>query len=361
MLLLRLQILSCHKRELEEKNKTVSTLESQIAELQFDTSAEGTKKRLELEEELAEAKRELEDYQHDYSIDQQKDALDREESRFEEYINNQIDEIDDYLSKTGEITAEAIRLLQEHSEETLNALIQYNRAYGDSIDQNIIDLWNKATGAVNTYKSALDEAASAASRLAAASGGGSSVSLPSTSPPVGSAAMRPAGKPPVDTTPKYLIYKTGTTTPISGFMTLEEAQRVWGYIPDPKNYYWTKFVGAAKKNLVYAVKPYHTGLDAGFVGNIKGNEEFVKALKGEAFITREQQDRFMNNILPDIVSKTSTYGGATFDSLLNINVQGNLDSSVVPDIERISNDVFKRLNKAMFQGGYKRNTNTVSI
>lgn len=350
-----------HKRELEEKNKTVSTLESQIAELQFDTSAEGTKKRLELEEELAEAKRKLEDYQHDYSIDQQKDALDREESRFEEYINNQIDEIDDYLSKTGEITAEAIRLLQEHSEETLNALIQYNRAYGDSIDQNIIDLWNKATGAVNTYKSALDEAASAASRLAAASGGGSSVSLPSTSPPVGSAAMRPAGKPPVDTTPKYLIYKTGTTTPISGFMTLEEAQRVWGYIPDPKNYYWTKFVGAAKKNLVYAVKPYHTGLDAGFVGNIKGNEEFVKALKGEAFITRGQQDRFMNNILPDIVSKTSTYGGATFDNLLNINVQGNLDSSVVPDIERISNDVFKRLNKAMFQGGYKRNTNTVSI
>lgn len=350
-----------HKRELEEKNKTVSTLESQIAELQFDTSAEGTKKRLELEEELAEAKRELEDYQHDYSIDQQKDALDREESRFEEYINNQIDEIDDYLSKTGEITAEAIRLLQEHSEETLNALIQYNRAYGDSIDQNIIDLWNKATGAVNTYKSALDEAASAASRLAAASGGGSSVSLPSTSPPVGSAAMRPAGKPPVDTTPKYLIYKTGTTTPISGFMTLEEAQRVWGYIPDPKNYYWTKFVGAAKKNLVYAVKPYHTGLDAGFVGNLKGNEEFVKALKGEAFVTRAQQDRFMNNILPDIVSKTSTYGGATFDNLLNINVQGNLDSSVVPDIERISNDVFKRLNKAMFQGGYKRNTNTVSI
>lgn len=350
-----------HKRELEEKNKTVSTLESQIAELQFDTSAEGTKKRLELEEELAEAKRELEDYQHDYSIDQQKDALDREESRFEEYINNQIDEIDDYLSKTGEITAEAIRLLQEHSEETLNALIQYNRAYGDSIDQNIIDLWNKATGAVNTYKSALDEAASAASRLAAASGGGSSVSVPSTSPPVGSAAMRPAGKPPVDTTPKYLIYKTGTTTPISGFMTLEEAQRVWGYIPDPKNYYWTKFVGAAKKNLVYAVKPYHTGLDAGFVGNIKGNEEFVKALKGEAFITREQQDRFMNNILPDIVAKGSTYGGATFDNLLNINVQGNLDSSVVPDIERISNDIFKRLNKAMFQGGYKRNTNTVSI
>lgn len=354
-----------HKRELEEKNKTVSTLESQIAELQFDTSAEGTKKRLELEEELAEAKRELEDYQHDYSIDQQKDALDREESRFEEYINNQIDEIDDYLSKTGEITAEAIRLLQEHSEETLNALIQYNRAYGDSIDQNIIDLWNKATGAVNTYKSALDEAASAASRLAAASGGGGlsytpqTIAPPNTNTGVGMGAMRPSGSSPIDT--KYRIFHTGTNKPVGGSMSLTDAQRTWGYIPDPQNYYWEKYVNGIKRNLVYAVKPYHTGLDAGFVGNLKGNEEFVKALKGEAFVTRAQQDRFMNNILPDIVSKTSTYGGATFDNLLNINVQGNLDSSVVPDIERISNDVFKRLNKAMFQGGYKRNTNTVSI
>lgn len=355
-----------HKRELEEKNKTVSTLESQIAELQFDTSAEGTKKRLELEEELAEAKRELEDYQHDYSIDQQKDALDREESRFEEYINNQIDEIDDYLSKTGEITAEAIRLLQEHSEETLNALIQYNRAYGDSIDQNIIDLWNKATGAVNTYKSALDEATAAASRLASASGGGGGYSYtpPSITPPntntgVGMGAMRPSGSSPIDT--KYRIFHTGTNKPVGGSMSLADAQRTWGYIPDPQNYYWEKYVNGIKRNLVYAVKPYHTGLDAGFVGNLKGNEEFVKALKGEAFVTRAQQDRFMNNILPDIVSKTSTYGGATFDNLLNINVQGNLDSSVVPDIERISNDVFKRLNKAMFQGGYKRNTNTVSI
>ena len=352
-----------HKRELEEKNKTVSTLESQIAELQFDTSTEGTKKRLELEEELAEAKCELEDYQHDYSIDQQKDALDREESRFEEYINNQIDEIDDYLSKTGEITAEAIRLLQEHSEETLNALIQYNRAYGDSIDQNIIDLWNKATGAVNTYKSALDEATAAAGRLAAASGGGGGGSSYTPTPPSlpmnetvnkGGSSDKDGGK---KKYVKYYIYKNGGAL-VGTANSAEDVKRAMSSLRGQG--YWEKeyYVGnklARERNV------YHKGLDAGFVGNIKGNEEFVKALKGEAFITREQQDRFMNNILPDIVAKGSTYGGATFDNLLNINVQGNLDSSVVPDIERISNDIFKRLNKAMFQGGYKRNTNTVSI
>ena len=353
-----------HKREVEDQNKNISSLEAQIAELQFDTSAEGTKKRLELEEELAEAKRDLEDYQHDYSIDQQKDALDREEERFEEYINGQIDEIDRYLDKTGEITAEAIRLINERSEALFNDLIQYNRAYGDSLNQTVIDAWNGAIGKVNEYKEACDRAYESASR-AASLGGGSSYTPSSPSSGnsgVGMAAMRPANSPVVDRTPKYYIYKTGTTKPISGALSLEEAQRVWGYIPDPKNYYWQKFEGITKKNLVYGVKPYHTGLDAGFVGGLKGNEEFIKALKGEAFITKEQQNRFMNKILPDIVSTgASSLGSMSFGNLLNIEVQGNLDSSVVPRIEDITKDVVKQINQTMFRGGYKRNTSVVPI
>lgn len=353
-----------HKREVEDQNKNISSLEAQIAELQFDTSAEGTKKRLELEEELAEAKRDLEDYQHDYSIDQQKDALDREERRFEEYINGQIDEIDRYLDKTGEITAEAIRLINERSEALFNDLIQYNRAYGDSLDKTVLDAWNGAIGKVNEYKEACDRAYESASR-AASLGGGSSYTPSSPSSGnsgVGMAAMRPANSPVVDRTPKYYIYKTGTTKPISGALSLEEAQRVWGYIPDPKNYYWQKFEGITKKNLVYGVKPYHTGLDAGFVGGLKGNEEFIKALKGEAFITKEQQNRFMNKILPDIVSTgASSLGSMSFGNLLNIEVQGNLDSSVVPRIEDITKDVVKQINQTMFRGGYKRNTSVVPI
>lgn len=353
-----------HKREVEDKNKNISSLEAQIAELQFDTSAEGTKKRLELEEELAEAKRDLEDYQHDYSIDQQKDALDREEERFEEYINGQIDEIDRYLDKTGEITAEAIRLINERSEALFNDLIQYNRAYGDSLDKTVLDAWNGAIGKVNEYKEACDRAYESASRAASLGGGSSyTVSSPSSgNSGVGMAAMRPANSPVVDRTPRYYIYKTGTTKPISGALSLEEAQRVWGYIPDPKNYYWQKFEGITKKNLVYGVKPYHTGLDAGFVGGLKGNEEFIKALKGEAFITKEQQNKFMNKILPDIVSTgASSLGSMSFGNLLNIEVQGNLDSSVVPRIEDITKDVVKQINQTMFRGGYKRNTSVVPI
>lgn len=159
----------------------------------------------------------------------------------------------------------------------------------------------------------------------------------------------------------YRIYKTNGTL-VTEKNSLSEIKKIWGYIPDPSNYYWTKSInGGAFTGPTFGT-PYHTGLDAGFVGGLKGNEEFVKALKGEAFITKEQQNRFMNKILPDIVSTgASSLGSMSFGNLLNIEVQGNLDSSVVPRIEDITKDVVKQINQTMFRGGYKRNTSVVPI
>lgn len=346
-----------HKRELEDRNKTIASLEAQIAELQFDTSAEGTKKRLELEEELAEEKRDLEDYQHDYSIEQQENALDAEEERYEEYINAQIDEIDRYLDETGKIEAEAIRLINERSEALFNDLIQYNRTYGDSLDSTVINAWNNAVGAVNNYKAALDSAADSAARLASYSGGGYSGSTTTTTNKSPSTSLnKPA---PVEKSVTYKVYNA------FGKMVLEteDASKVRAYMalhPATTGTYFMKETYANGK-LKLERNTYHKGLDAGFVGNVKGNEQFVKALKGEAFITKEQQDKFMGNILPKIVSRASSYGSTSFDNLLNITVQGNLDTETVPKIEAIVKETFSKLNSAMFKGGYKRNTSTVAI
>ena len=342
-----------HKKELEEKNKNISSLEAQIAELQFDTSAEGTKKRLELEEELAEAREELEDYQHDYSIEQQKDALDKEEDRFSEYIDSQVDEIDEYLSKTGEIEAEAIRLINERSEALFNDLIQYNRTYGDSLDQTVINAWYGAVNAVNSYKSALDSAAVSAANLAKYAGG-TSVSIPSANTSNDSSTTTSISNK-LDPNKWYVLDKNRLI--IASFSTQKAADNF-----ATKNGYNNIAVGSALLASGY-YKTHHKGLDAGFVGNIKGNEEFVKALKGEVFVTKQQQDKFMSSILPDIVSSSmKTIGSSmSFGNLLNITVQGNLDSSVVPKIEEIVKKSVQNLNKTMLKTGFVRGTNTVSI
>lgn len=314
-----------HSNELEERNKTISDLENKIAEIQFDTSAEGVKKRLELEAELAKEKKSLEDYQYDYSVEKQKDALDKESERMDEYINNQIDAIEKYLSETGKIEAEARRLLSERSQDTLNDLLRYNQLYGDSIDNNIIKLWNGATNAVNTYTDAVK-------RANAAQVGGSSSGASSNKP-----------------SHKYSIYN--------------KAGKLIGYADNQTDVRRAMSGGAGHwiKNDTGERNTYHKGLDAGFVGGLKGNEQFVKALKGEAYVTKQQQDKFMNSVLPQMLGSASNSGSTTIENLVKINVEGNLDKDAVPQIEKAVNEAIKKINNTLFQSGFKRNANTISI
>lgn len=312
-------------RELEDRNKAISQLEAQIAELQFDTSAEGIKKRLELEAELAEGKRELEDYQHDYSIDQQKDALDEEEDRYEDHINAQIKEIDRWLSETGKIYAEARRLIDEHADSTLQKLLEYNDIYGTDIRDTIIMWWNGATNAVYAYEMALDSAANAARRLASYTGGSGA--------------------------PAYSV--SGTGEPNKG-----------GNAPSNKHQAPTTTInkgGNSASTKRIAVR--HKGIDAGLIGgNAKGNEEFVKALKGEAFVTKAQQDKFMGKILPQMVkNQQKQLSNVSFNKLIDLTVNGNLDKTVLPDIESIVTKAVKQLNEIMFRNGNVKSTRSVSI
>lgn len=312
-------------RELEDRNKAISQLEAQIAELQFDTSAEGIKKRLELEAELAEDKRDLEDYQHDYSIDQQKDALDEEEDRYEDHINSQIKEIDRWLSETGKIYAEARRLIDEHADSTLQKLLEYNDIYGTDIRDTIIMWWNGATNAVYAYEMALDSAANAARRLASYTGGSGA--------------------------PAYSV--SGTGEPNKG-----------GNAPSNKHQAPTTTInkgGNSASTKRIAVR--HKGIDAGLIGgNAKGNEEFVKALKGEAFVTKAQQDKFMRKILPQMVkNQQKQLSNVSFNKLIDLTVNGNLDKTVLPDIESIVTKAVKQLNEIMFRNGNVKSTRSVSI
>lgn len=344
-----------HQEELQEKNKSVSTLENQIAELQFDTSAEGVAKRLELEDQLNEKKKDLADFQHDYSVDQQKDALDKEQSRYEEFINNQIDQIDKYLSNTGNIQAEAIRLINEHSQALFNDLIQYNRTYGDSLDSTVIAAWNGATTAVNQYTSALNEAAAASSRL---SGSGGTSSTPSS----GITATGAVQYAVISTDGKVRSIFNAVGSAVN--YAEKNSDRGYKVVKVSSGSYsigdtYSTGKSTTRPGLYSTLKKHHSGLDSGFVGGLKGNEEFVKALKGEAFVTKSQQDKFMKEVLPNIASSAVSYSGSKFDNLLNINVSGNLDEDVVPKIQKVAQEMFSKLNSTMFQGGYKRNTSVV--
>ena len=81
-------------------------------------------------------------------------------------------------------------------------------------------------------------------------------------------------------------------------------------------------------------------------------------LKGELIINPIQMNKFMTNTLPQITGMNS---GFKIDKLVDITVQGNLDSSVLPKIDDIVNKAVDKLINATSLRGNSRNVKTFSI
>lgn len=328
-----------YQKEIEEANKSIADLQNEIAALQFDTSREGIAKRLELEEELAEKQSELEDTQFEHSIDKQEEALDDEYSRFEEDINNRIEKIDEYLSQEGVIMREAMALINEHADSTFQRLLNWNMIWGTHTEQEMYDAWNFAKTQTNSYVQTVQ-------------------SIPSTQP-VGQDIFNNITMPTKEATKatydlinaraqlaNSVFYKQATTGALAGLSSISLNQA---------------YDSLGRTGLI---RTHHKGIDAGFVGNVKGNEMFVKALKGEAFITKYQQDKFMNSILPKMVSDNKDDANSintNIGTLLNVNVKGSVGDSEIKRIEESANMAIEKLNKGLFSRGRTRTTGQVSI
>lgn len=176
-----------YQTELSEKQEDVSDIEADLASISLDTSEEGTRRRLELEAQLAEKRKELEEFQHDKSIQDQEDALNKELSNFEDQINSKLDlleiesqryeemhqkrmaeidaeyeyerellnqrqqDIEEQVSNESAIRAEAIQMIEDKNSGLYEKLLEWNRLYGDGLDSTVIIGWAKAQEAMDQF------------------------------------------------------------------------------------------------------------------------------------------------------------------------------------------------------------------
>jgi hypothetical protein len=113
-----------------------------------------------------------------------------------------------------------------------------------------------------------------------------------------------------------------------------------------------------------SVPSYHTGGVVGGSGSLSTSEEFANLMKGEVVVTQLQASNFMNSILPNMlrtpdIEKQSM--GMNLGKLMDITVQGNLDKTVIPDLERIAEKVISEINKSLGQRGINRAATQFSI
>lgn len=113
------------------------------------------------------------------------------------------------------------------------------------------------------------------------------------------------------------------------------------------------------------VPTFHSGAEKGVVGgssstSLKSGELFAKLMKGEVVTNGEQIDNFMNKTLPQLASGSSSYANGDISVSMPISVAGNLDKSVIPDLDKIANRVLDKINEAMGSRGWNRRADLFS-
>lgn len=141
-----------YNKSLQEKVKEIAKLQARIAQLELDDSREAAAEKATLLDQLAELQSELDDTQYDHSVEKQEEALDEMADNQSDAIDKEIEKIEDLANDALYIHDRVIEYIRDNWDTLLQDLIDYNNAYGDGIEQNVVEMWNTAYDALVRYK-----------------------------------------------------------------------------------------------------------------------------------------------------------------------------------------------------------------
>lgn len=152
-----------YQQEIAEKQKEIADLEKQLAAYQGDDSEEGAANRQDLQNQLNEARQDMEETLFDRSINEQKKLLDELYSDFESTLNMRLDNIDLLLTDIiGNVNSEssAIRdtIIAEADDVGYKLTESMNTIWGDGSKlMNVITTYgNNFTSAVTGVQTAIN-------------------------------------------------------------------------------------------------------------------------------------------------------------------------------------------------------------
>ncbi|MFZ2992541.1 MAG: phage tail tape measure protein [Microgenomates group bacterium] len=307
-----------------KKNKTLAELKSEIALLSLDTSLEAQAKKIKLEEEASALEEDITKDSEDRKYQLKIDALDKAKREYGNNIDIQLKGIDATILKYQE----QIKVIQDVAAAigaggtastvwgilTAQAGTQISMAFASYFGLNDTNktlledqaqLWVDNKANIEDAYWALYDYALLLSTL-----------------------QNP--------------YTTPTGAPIAGENAAYDANgnRILQPTAKPKS--------------------KHSG---GFAGEVSGsNEVFARLLKGEYTATSDQMRGFMKGVVPKLIGmgaspEFSPNTNSSVSLSMPITVEGNLDSSVMPNIEKMAQKVIKEINKTLSNRGNLRSAN----
>ena len=145
-------------KDQSDKRKTVADIQAELAMLANDDSAWAQKRKLELQEELATAQEDLDEFEKDHALDLALDAIDKAYNDQESQLQAEMDALDERLNDPEALFNKALEDIRKNSENQLYyQMLMYNRQYGDGNDETVKELYESAFGALSDYQKLFGE------------------------------------------------------------------------------------------------------------------------------------------------------------------------------------------------------------
>ena len=293
-----------YQATLAEKSHATAEVENELLAISLDNSEEAKAKRLTLEQDLVKDKTDLAKTEADHAYQAQIDALDKEYAAYKDMIDAETAALDTFI---------------QGLKDALQAILA-------AIDKS------KGTG-TGTVKL---PAVSAQAQLGT--------------------GLLTGGPEPIPASQYINANAIGGPTPVGGWIDGGTSNGIhWQrQLLSNGSYQYRKAIeteGPAPSGV--------KGAAGGLVtGGIPGKDSVKSMLMpGEFVIKKNVVDAVGLAALNNLNSKTSSSG---LQFSMPINVEGNLDKSVLPDIEKIVNKAFDKMNSSMYNRGYKRTANVYS-
>jgi len=150
-----------YEESIAGKTKTVTDLERQIAAMQNDSSQATIAKRKLLEEQLAEAKKELEEAEYDHSVEAQENALNKQYDQYETERNAEIEALKASLEERETLIAQSFETVKQNAGLVGQQIAQTATEHGVTVSNALISAWNQGENAIAGYGTVLSTASSA--------------------------------------------------------------------------------------------------------------------------------------------------------------------------------------------------------
>ena len=141
-------------KKISEKQNTVAkdALAASVASL--DDSSAGRKAQKQANDKLAESRSDILDTLYDHEIEIRKDALDKLKEEQDEYYDNLIDNIQDYLNNEVQLYKDACAMIDNDSGDLYGKLLWYCQNYTTTTEAEFNHMWNSAQSALQQYNTA---------------------------------------------------------------------------------------------------------------------------------------------------------------------------------------------------------------